>query len=591
MVALTFIAMRSTYAKFGLRGLALMNRTLYSELAQIPGMQNDMHAAKVMEVARSRVMRTPTFDEIRYVATAVKLLPIVISELNTLPASNAAGRAELVASLRRMAAMAGNTKLGITFTQYSSMVPPSPFAKSLLALFSDPDIHGTDIGKAVRAQQRVAESVSEKLVSLGIGRTAFEQRSPMSADAVNEVAKTLLDINRSLPASAKADPYIRNMMFSLGYHLLSAQPVSREPQSVALSMGRALDALALPQCPANPAMPRELWLKIKEGLIPWMQDWSNFLTVNAKQVSSEGAAMIPLTELPALSSVRFLVLNDAIAVGDANAFLGRRSLTDQPPNLDVATHIDRDHDFPFVFGQGVPSMRLMHGLMPAMHEIHNSLGMTSRARYEYSPAYNLMGIPLNVQLSLESMTKGFRDAMRGNMADHFRNLEVAKQDLKYDAATRRLNFDKLPLTIPGADVDPLSRVVGMGLIDAHHANGPEVTKFFQQLRPLQGKLDAKQAAELIKTYRQVVHPKMVEMGRMSVTEQTAIINRSLAVRYLMQHYGLKSLDPSHIQLLQKNPPKDLLQLSNAQMEKVLRGLGSIVKNGEVAGVRTPVFGR
>jgi hypothetical protein len=458
------------------------------------------------------------------------------------------------------------------------------FSRTVRALLQAPALLGNDVSKAIQAQQNIGVLVQKELANLGIGITAIELKKPLSESQIQRVATTLVVLNEYLPDSAKTDPYLRNMMLSMGYHLLlQPQKLSPADRGEALSMGQALDGLALQRCPVSASMSPQLWQQTKDALRPWMQHWASFLSANAQQIQGQSGPAVPLSQLTSASNARLLLMNDATAIGEANAKVGMALVHGTKPDIDRATRIDRSMTFPLAFGQGAPVMKLIHGNMPVSHEMHGAIGMRPVGKQEYSPAYNILALPLDADLTLKSMTTTFREDLRGHLPAYFGHVKDALLDLKYNAASGRINFDQLPITAPRADVDPLIRATALGFVDKNDARSSDVTQFFKRLQNIQGQISPQQGAELIRTYRQSVHPKIAEMSNLSVKEQTALMNRALAARYLMKQTQWNSFDVTHITHLQKNPPPDLLQVNDAQMEKVLRGLGYKLQGGQVVG--------
>jgi hypothetical protein len=570
--------------------LAQSNRSAFTALSKLPGMKSDAHAAMVHALARQMVQRQPTLHEIGYVAKTIDQMPTLLRALN---AEKTPGpRADSIAKLRQLTLSSDKTAAvaphapapQTTAPNHAVTLAAMDLTRRFRTLLQAPALLGDDVSKAIQAQQQIGELVQKELAHLGLGVTAIELRKPLSEAQIQRVATTLVVLNDYLPDTAKADPCIRNMMLSMGYHLLlQPQRLSPAGRELALTMGQALDGLALPRCPVSASMTPQLWQQAKAALLPWMQYWSSFLSENANQIQTQTGPAVPLSQLTAASNARLLVMNDATAVGDANAHVGLALAHGTKRPVDPATGIDRGMTFPFVFGQGAPVMKLIHGNMPVSHEIHGAIGMRPLGKQEYSPAYNVLALPLDADLTPQSMTTTFRDDLRGHLPTYFSDAKHALVDLQYNAASRRINFDQLRITAPGADVDPLIRVTALGLVDRNDARGKDVIQFFKSLQTMQGQISPQQGAELIKTYRQSVHPKMTDMSHLSVKEQTVLMNRALAARYLMKQTKWQSFDVTHLERLQKNPPRDLLQMNDAQMEKVLRGLGYKLQGGQVVG--------
>ena len=475
---------------------------------------------------------------------------------------------------------------------------------------------GANYVTAHAAQIKVKKWVFDTLNALGIGTTLGPpplkrgevekpgQRIRLTREQAETAVHTLVALSK-LPDSVKNDPYVRNLVLSIGYHLL-APHIQNAPQNQNsdrniienFSMRDALSAMTQSNSPGCPSLNTKLWKDAKDALIPWMRSWSQALTANANTTLGEKGLMVPTNQL----LLRILVGNDATAVGNATSARGGKLHQNAPDATSSVPGINPDHYLPIAFGQGVAWATIWAKLMPALHELHNAFGLLARGPIEYGGGINVLVVAPGKKLTLQllSAPENARALLQisGKYLDDLKHLE---QDPKRPRSGLTitggiLKFLELNELKPQRfTIDTIGLLSARGMISLAHPKVALVQDFFARLEVANASREPsavklKNAQKLLKEYNDVIYPILLDMNKVTIKEQTMLANRCLALRYLMDLSGNLHLNPRDLKSLMDNPPPDLLQLTEDQLTNIYKIGGATIVGGNVVSVRRKFLG-
>jgi hypothetical protein len=353
----------------------------------------------------------------------------------------------------------------------------------------------------------------------------------------------------------------------------------------ALDMGAAIKALASSQCPGAPDVSPALWTEAKATLLPWLSNWSAKLKSNSIVLLGQTELVMPSGHHRSTDSIgRVLIDNEATTIGAANGYFGAVAAGIAKPSATLHG-IDPSLDFPIAFGQGYSQDRLVKGLMPAWHEVHNLFAQNTGIN-EYSPALNILTVNLNKAIRIADLLKPqTAKKLLENAAIIFNTLDSLKRGFRLSPnQPQRWVLNGLE-GMPGDSTDVYGKLVKRGLIQVSHPKFAEVKAFFRSVEKLPANLSGS-ALKAFKAREFEVLKIMMEMNKFTIASQTQLTNQMLGVRYLMANTApnwpstkFASIDPRHLELLLRNPPKDLLQVTEAQMTKLIQAGGGTVENG------------
>jgi hypothetical protein len=456
---------------------------------------------------------------------------------------------------------------------------------SLKGLVLDPRLNSTNLEAAQSAQSAIKTQVYSILKSLSIPTDVTSSMPTITTSQATKMIEVLKRLDLELPIQAREDPYVRNLMLSIGYHLMKPKTTNLDVRAGALDLGAAIKALGNSQCPGAPDVNPALWSEAKATLLPWLRNWSEKLKSNSIALLSQQDLVMPSGHHRSADSVgRVLIDNEATTIGAANGYFGAIAAGIAKPS--AALHgIDPSLDFPIAFGQGYSQDRLVKGLMPAWHEVHNLFAQNTGIN-EYSPALNILTVNLNKAIRLSDLLKPqTAKKLTENAAIIFNTLDSLKRGLRLNPSQpQRWTLNGLE-GMNGDSPDVFGKLVKRGLIQVSHPKFAEVKKFYRDIEKIPANLTGG-ALKAFKAREFEALKIMMEMNKFTISNQTQLTNQMLGVRYLMANAApnwpstkFTSIDPKHLDLLLRNPPKDLLQLTESQMTKLIQAGGGTVENG------------
>jgi hypothetical protein len=457
-----------------------------------------------------------------------------------------------------------------------------PATAKINALLTNPNLQSSNLELARQAQKEISKEVFEILKLLGIPTDVTKAMRSLTTDSAEKIVAALKQINTDLPASAEEDPYIRNLVLSIAYHLM--RPKANHNPSKILRLNAAIDALKNSNCPGAPNLDQRLWDDAKQILAPWLANWSSKLTKNSNNVLSSAKLATQAQHHRSDQSIgRALVDNEATAFGNANGHFGgvRAGLSGTTTS---EKGINPSLDFPIAFGQGYDKEQLLQGPMPSWHEIQNVF-IQSTGINEYSLGLNVISanLPKNVKLS-DLLKSKFAKSLAANASNIFNTLNALKSGLRSSTTSpKRWVLSEMKAS-EHSHTSVFEMLVQRGLSQVNHPRFADIRQFYKEVSQTSTSLTSAQN-KLFKQREMQVIKWIFDMNQYNIPYQTKLMNRGLAIRYLLEKSAVNnftrkgvSTDPKHLDVLLSNPPKDLLQISDSQFEQIVRAGGGEVRN-------------
>jgi hypothetical protein len=519
------------------------------------------------------------------------LLRVVTAELNKL--TTPAQVSEFIAALKastepklRLITQMGSFS-GAVAAKRESLSPPTapPLTAAQAHLLSAEYWSTNDPSRLppsewARAQDKIRDASNAKLASLGLETDSTKSDSipnkitaTKTLDALREISR----LRRSSPAAGQ-NAYLLNLELSLVFQLaktaagasnqkivmtgdlLSALEKGANGSSILLSIAQCREALAL----------------AKLAVHDWEQKVTRFVNEATK-------AKGRLDVKP--SGDEFLI-SWATVIAPA--------VVNELPNRWYGTDVVEDHITPGKFAlpplAGANRKEPLGGTnMPPIHEAHNLWLGRQRMWDEYASPYQMQDMPAAGQfLTLADIStqagQNFYFKLSGTgpvLANALEiGLNIGGRGIGPDQQVFFRGLEGLTGDTEAPGYSAYLQLVNGGLLDPNHAGFATVKDFF---KPLVGKtVSPSELAEIQKNYQAHILPILRDMNVMTVRDQTHMINRALAARWMTDSSPSSQItDPKKLEEVQRTRPDGLVQLSEGQVAQMYELQGYQVTDGRI----------
>jgi glutamate racemase len=433
-----------------------------------------------------------------------------------------------------------------------------------------------------REQEKIRDATNAKLKSLGL------ETNPGTPSAINDSSTAeralgaLIEVSalrRSSPA-AKKNAYLLNLELTLVYQLASLVPqTTRAPitttgqllktfQDGASGSGRFL----------NPSQWRIAQSLAKSTVRDWEALVTNYVqeAVNAKGqigLQPQGAEFL-VAWTPAIAPTVVIELAYRwYGMAESKQWLAPGSFSLPPlPGSGRVTDYGQNNN------------------MPPIHEAHNLWLGGPLNWFEYGSPYQMQNMPASGQyLTLADIVsprgQDFYFKLAGTGIEHVRALESGLSlGHRIFGQEGQVFFEPLYNLLNDADKPGYSaykQLVNSGLLDPNHPGFSTVRDFF---KPLEGKtVSASELRALNDDYKKRILPILREMNVVTVKDQTTMINRALAARWMTDSSPNAPItDPKKLAEVQRLRPPGLVQMTEAQVADMYRKRGcTITQDGQI----------
>jgi glutamate racemase len=433
-----------------------------------------------------------------------------------------------------------------------------------------------------REQEKIRDATNAKLKSLGLETnpgTPSAINDPSTAERALGALVEVSALRRSSPA-AKKNAYLLNLELTLVYQLASLVPqTTRAPIT---TTGQLLKTFQNGANGSGRLLNSSQWRVAQSLAKSTIREWEALVTnyvqeaVNAKGqlgVQPQGAEFL-VAWTPAIAPTVVLEL----AYRWYGMAESRQSLA--PGSFSL----------PPLPGSGRVTDYGPNNNMPPIHEAHNLWLGGPFNRYEYVSAYQFQNMPasgryLTLADILSPSGQDFYFALAGTGIQHLSALESGlSRGRKVLGQGDQVFFEPLYNLQGDADAPGYSaykQLVNSGLLSPAHPGFATVRNFFKSFEG-RNVSDA-ELRELNAEYKRTILPILRDMNVMTVRDQTIMMNRALAARWMTDSSPNAPItDPKKLAEVQRLRPPGLVQMTEAQVADMYRKRGcTITPDGQI----------